>query len=80
MGVPISIRLDDWVRTELEAQAQARGVGLSTYLRDVTTEAAREARRARIRADLERVAKYVATSPEAQEFFADWGTPTAHVS
>jgi hypothetical protein len=29
MGVPISIRLDDHVRTELEAQAQSRGIGLA---------------------------------------------------
>jgi hypothetical protein len=46
MGVPISIRLDDDVRSELEAQARARGVGLATLLRDLATEAAREGRRA----------------------------------
>ena len=49
MGVPISIRLDDEVRAELEAQAQSRGIGLATLLRDLATEAARATRRARIR-------------------------------
>ena len=33
MGVPISIRLDDDVRGELEAEARARGIGLVTLLR-----------------------------------------------
>lgn len=79
MGVPISIRLDDFVKTELETQAQAKGVGLSTYLRDIATEAAREARRARIRADTERIARYVESSPEAKEFFEFWGTPDAEI-
>jgi hypothetical protein len=40
MGVPISIRLDDDVRVELEAQVRARGIGLATLLRDVATKAA----------------------------------------
>jgi hypothetical protein len=75
MGVPISIRLDDSVRAELEAQAKARGVGLSTYLRDLATEAARQARRTRIRAESKAVAAHVATSPEGQAFYRDWGTP-----
>ncbi len=75
MGVPISIRLDDSVREELEAQAQARGVGLSTYIRDLATEAARQARRARIRAESKAVGAYVAKSAEAQTFYRDWGTP-----
>jgi hypothetical protein len=47
MGVPISIRLDDDVRDELETQARSRGVRLATLLRDLATEAAREARRLR---------------------------------
>jgi len=77
MGAPISIRLDDSVRAELEAQAHAKGVGLATLLRDLATSAVRAARRARTREDSARVAKYVASSSEAQAFFDDWGTPTA---
>ena len=75
MGVPISIRLDDEVRDELEAQAQARGVGLATLLRDLATRAAQDARRARIREESKRVAEYVANSDEARSFYNDWGTP-----
>ena len=41
MGLPISIRLDDDVRDELETQAPARGIGLATLLRDLD-QAARE--------------------------------------
>lgn len=48
MGSPISIRLDDDVREELEAQAQVRGIGLATLLREVATRAARDARKSRI--------------------------------
>jgi predicted transcriptional regulator len=77
MGVPISIRLDDDVRSELEAQARARGVGLATLLRDLATDAAREARRARIREASAAVGAHVATSPEGGAFYADWGTPGA---
>jgi hypothetical protein len=38
--LPVSIRLDDDVRDELEAQARSRGIGLSTPLRDLVTAAA----------------------------------------
>jgi cytidylate kinase len=75
VGVPISIRLEDSVREELETQAQARGVGLSTYIRDLATEAARQARRARIRAESRDVGAYVARSADAQAFYRDWGAP-----
>lgn len=75
MGVPISIRLDDEVRDELEAQARVRGVGLATLLRDLATRAARDARRVRIREESKRVADYVASSDGARGFYEDWGTP-----
>ncbi|WP_428390843.1 hypothetical protein [Lichenicoccus sp.] len=77
MGVPISIRLDDDVRDELDAQARAHGIGLATLLRDVATRAARDARRDRIRRASEQVGAHVAASPEAQRFYEDWGTPRA---
>jgi predicted DNA-binding ribbon-helix-helix protein len=74
MGVPISIRLDDDVRDELEALARARGIGFSTLLRELATEAAYAAKRARICQASEAVAAYVASSPEAAAFYGGWGT------
>jgi hypothetical protein len=77
MGVPISIRLDDDVRTELEAQARARGIGLATLLRDLAAGAARDARRTRIREASAAIGAKVATSAEAEAFYDGWGTPRA---
>ena len=77
MGVPISIRLDDEVRAELEAMARSRGIGLATLLRDLATEAARTARRARIRQASAAVGARVAASGEARAVYEDWGTPRA---
>lgn len=75
MGVPISIRLDEDVRDELEAQARARGVGLSTLLSDLATEAARESRRARIREASAAIGDHVAASPEGRALYEEWETP-----
>jgi hypothetical protein len=75
MGAPISIRLDDDVRDELEAQARARGVGLATLLRELASGAARQAQRERIRAASEHVAK----SAAGQAFYQEWGTPGSDV-
>ena len=77
MGVPISIRLDDDVRDELEAQARARGVGLATLLRSLASEAAANARRERIRKASEKVGDHAARSETAKRFYQDWGTPNA---
>ena len=77
MGVPVSIRLDDDVREELEMQARSRGIGLATLLRDLATAAAREARRTRIRQASATIGAHVATSAEGQAFYEDWGTPRA---
>ena len=66
-----------YVRNELEAQARARGIGLTTVLRDLATEAAREARRARIRPASAAIGAHVATSAEGQAFYEEWGTPRA---
>jgi len=75
MGTPVSIRLDEQVQSALETAAKERGVGLSTYIRDLATEDARRILKARIRAQSERVGDYVATSAEAGEFYDDWGNP-----
>ena len=75
MGAPISIRLDDEVLETLEAEARARHIGLSFYLRQIAIETATRLRRERIRAQSRSVGEYVATSPEAAAFYEGWGTP-----
>jgi hypothetical protein len=77
MSSHISIWLEDAVRQDLEAEARSRGVRLSTLLTQLATEAARQARRRRIREQSEAVGRYVASSPEAAEFCEFWGTPMA---
>jgi hypothetical protein len=77
MTAPISIRLDDDVRAILEAEAGARRVGLSTYLRRLAAEEARRLRRERVRRQSEVVGAYVASSPEAAGFYEDWGATGA---
>jgi uncharacterized protein (DUF1778 family) len=75
MTAPISIRLDTDVRDLLESEAKARGMGLSSYLRQLAAAAAHNVRRARIRAESEAVARHVAANPDARTFVEDWGTP-----
>ncbi len=75
MATPISIRLDDKVREELKAEARARNIGLATLLRQIAAEAARQVKRKRIREQSEAVGRYVASHPEAREFYEFWGTP-----
>lgn len=75
MAAPISVRLDDDVREMLEAEARARNIGLSTYLRQIAIETAMRLRRERIRSQSRAVGEYVARSPEAAAFYEEWGTP-----
>jgi predicted transcriptional regulator len=75
MSAPISIRLDEEVRKTLEAEAKAQGIGLASYLRALATRAARDVRRARIRAGSAAVARHVAENQIAWAFMEDWGTP-----
>jgi hypothetical protein len=79
MGHPVSIRLDDDVQLTLQDAARERGVGLSTYLREVAANEARRLRRERIRAQSLTVGAHVEASAEAREFFSDWGTPSGEV-
>ena len=75
MAAPISIRLDDEVRQELEAEARARNIGLATLLRQIAKDAARQVKRKRIWEQSEAVGRYIASNPEAKEFYEFWGTP-----
>lgn len=77
MAHPVSVRLDDKIQATLEDAAKERGIGLSTYLRELAANEARRVRRERIRAQSRAVGAYVASSPEARAFYAEWGTPTA---
>jgi hypothetical protein len=79
MSAPVSVRLDDTTRELLEREARERRIGLSTLLREIATEAAKEARRKRIRRQTQAVGEYIAKNPEAKEFFEFWGTPTAEL-
>jgi hypothetical protein len=65
VNAPISIRLDTDVRETLEAEARAQGIGLATYLRQLAAKAARDVRRARIRASSANVARHVEADPAA---------------
>jgi len=75
MAATVSVRLDDDVRETLEAEARARRIGLSTYLRQIAIETAARLRRERIRAQSRAVGEYVASSTEAAVFYDEWGTP-----
>jgi len=75
VSAPISLRLDPDVRETLETEARAQGLGLASYLRQLAAKAARDVRRARIRAESEAVARHVAANPDARAFVEDWGTP-----
>jgi hypothetical protein len=77
MSSPISVRLDDETRELLEREANERRIGLSTLLREIFTEAAKDARRQRIRRQMQKVADHIVSSPEAAEFMREWGTPRA---
>jgi predicted transcriptional regulator len=76
MGHPVSVRLDDNIQVTLEEAAKARGIGLSTYLRELAANEAKRVQRERIRAQSRAVGAYVAAAPEGRAFYAEWGTPT----
>ena len=77
MGHPVSVRLDEDMQSTLEDAAKARGIGLSTYLRELAANEVKRLRRERIRAQSRAVGAYVASSSEGQSFYDQWGTPTA---
>lgn len=77
MGRPVSVRLDEDVQMTLEIAARTRGIGLSTYLRELAVSEAKRVRRERIRAQSRAVGAYLVSSPEGRAFYAEWGTPTA---
>ena len=75
MNAPISIRLDADVRTTLESEAKAHGLGLATYLRNLAAADAWRLKRERIRAASAAVGRHVSTSTAGKAFIDAWGTP-----
>ena len=75
MSALVSVRLDEKSRAMLETEAKERHLGLSAAIRELACEAAKEAKRKRIRQQTAAVAEYIARNPEAREFFEFWGTP-----
>ncbi|MEZ7137946.1 hypothetical protein [Komagataeibacter sp. SM21] len=78
MTSPLSIRLDDRLRDDLEREANARGVPLSRLVRELLEEGVSLARRERIRADGASVAAYAAGAPEARALFDGAGGGQGH--
>jgi hypothetical protein len=77
MGKPISVRLEAQIQSTLEAAAKARGIGVSTYLRELAEREAARVRRERIRAQSAAVGAYVAGNVDGRAFCDDWGAPTS---
>jgi hypothetical protein len=75
MSDTVSIELNDAVRELLEAEARSRNITLSSLLSEIFNGAARQIRRKRIREQSEAVGRYVASHPEAREFYEFWGRP-----
>lgn len=73
MAGPVSIRLDEGLRRDLETEAAARGMSLASLIQDILTNAVSEARRRRMREGSASVAAYVASSPAAQALFKEAG-------
>jgi uncharacterized protein (DUF1778 family) len=67
----LSLRLDEDDQATLESAAKRRGVGLSTYLRQLAADEAKRVRRELIRQQSKEVGMYVADSPDAHSFYAD---------
>jgi len=74
MPSPLSLRLDEVDQQTLEAAAKRRGIGLSTYLRQLAADEARRLRRERIRQQSADIGVYVRESVDAKEFYDDWGS------
>lgn len=76
MGHPVSVRLDEQIQTTLESAARDRGIGLSTYLRELAAQEAERLRRERTRAQSRAVAAHIEASDEARAFQRDWTRPS----
>jgi hypothetical protein len=75
MSAVVSVRLDDAAQAMLEIEAEKRQLGLSAAIRELACEAAKEAKRRRVREGSARVARHIAENPEAAEFMEFWTTP-----
>jgi hypothetical protein len=82
----ISVRFDERTRLALEEEAAKRGVGISTFVRQLAEAELARVRRARIEAEADSVAAYLAAHPTAfdDDDPAEWFSPpdsgTEHVA
>lgn len=77
MAQTLTIRLDPDDRAVLEAEAREHGKGLSAFVREIAEQEAERARRAKIRADGDRVLAHLADSAKARRELRELGTPQA---
>jgi hypothetical protein len=75
MSDRVSVELNEDVRRLLEAEARSRNITLPSLLSEIFGDAARQIRRKRIREQSEAVGRYVASHPDAREFYEFWGRP-----
>jgi hypothetical protein len=73
MTIPLSVRLDDDVRQELEKAAAERSIGLATLLREIAAAEAKRIRAARIRAQSGAVAAHWTSLSAPEPFFENVG-------
>ncbi|HYC02958.1 MAG TPA: hypothetical protein VED40_06675 [Azospirillaceae bacterium] len=74
MGRPVSVRLDERHQATLEEAARARGIGLSTYLRELAEKEADRVWREKVREQSRLIGEAVARDPEVRAFYEDWGS------
>jgi rubrerythrin len=79
MAETISVRFDDRTRRILEDEASRRGVGISTFVRQLAEAELKRVRRAAFHAEAEALAAYIAQHPTAfdDDDPADWFVPPA---
>ena len=75
MSGTLTIRLAGDDRATLEEAAAAEGKGLSAYLREIAEGEAQRLRRARIRAEGQRVVQHLTRSATARDELDLLGTP-----
>ena len=79
MARTLTIRLDADDREALRAAARGQGKGLSAFVRELAEAEARRVRRARVRADGDRVVAHLAQHREGRDELEQLGTPQSDV-
>ena len=79
MAETITVRFDERTRYVLEDEAARRGVGISTFVRQLAEAELRRVRHATIKAEADALGAYLAAHPTAfdDDDPADWFSPPA---